>query len=171
MHQFIRKTWNLITTAAVVLAVLLAIALAGVRLLGFTPYAVLSGSMTPQYQVGDLLYVRKTAPEDIEPGDVISFVADENLTVVTHRVVAADRAARSFTTRGDANNSDDGAPVLYENVLGTVVFSVPQLGYLSHYVSTPSGRYAAGAVLLAVVLLALLPELARKEPKQAQEKA
>lgn len=161
--SLLRIIWSGFTTLLVVLAVLLAIALAGVRLIGYTPYAVLSGSMAPQYQVGDLVYVQKCAPEDIQPGDVIAFVANENLTVVTHRVVEADRAARSFTTKGDANASVDGRPVLYENVLGRVGFSLPKLGYLSQYLSTPSGRYAGIAAVLAVLLIMLLPSVFRKK--------
>lgn len=36
----------------------LSIAFAGVRLVGLTPFAVLSASMEPQYPVGSLIYVQ-----------------------------------------------------------------------------------------------------------------
>lgn len=148
--------------------VVLAVALVGVRLVGFTPYAILSPSMAPQYQVGDLVYVRKTPPESIEAGDVITFVANEDLLVVTHRVAEADRDNRWFITKGDANNTTDAMPVLYENVLGVASFSLPRLGYLSMYLNTPSGLYAGIAALLTLVLLFLLPEFFMADKKQKQ---
>lgn len=41
----VKKTLNIITTMLVVIAVLLAVLLVGVRLVGLQPYTVLSGSM------------------------------------------------------------------------------------------------------------------------------
>ena len=155
----LKKIWNIATWFLVICVVLLAVALVGVRVVGFTPYAILSPSMTPVYQVGDLVYVRQAEPESIQPGDVITYVANEDLLVVTHRVESADRENRCFITRGDANNAADLAPVLYENVLGTVSFSLPKLGYLSMYLTTSSGRYAGFAAIFAMLLLFLLPEL------------
>ena len=166
-EYLLKKIWNIVTWLLVLCVVLLAVALVGVRIIGFTPYAILSPSMTPEYQVGDLVYVRQTEPENIQAGDVITFVANEDLLVVTHRVEQADHENRCFITKGDANNVADAAPVLYENVLGTVGFSLPKLGYLSMYLSTPSGKYAGIAAIFAMLLLFLLPELfapGKKEP-------
>ena len=163
------KLWSVLTTILVALVTLAAVLLGGVRLLGYTPYAVLSGSMTPQYQIGDLVYSHETAPEEIEAGDVITFLAEDGKTVVTHRVVAVDRTAGTFTTKGDANETEDGA-VPYQRVLGAVRFSLPKIGYVSLYVSSPPGCYVGlmGLFLLALVLL--LPEFARQDapPKRLE---
>ena len=56
------KIWNAITTLLVVLMLLLAVALVGVRLVWLTPFSVLSGSMKPAYDVGSLIYVKKVDP-------------------------------------------------------------------------------------------------------------
>lgn len=162
--------WSVITWLLVAAVVLLAIALVGVRVLGFTPYAIISPSMTPTYNVGDLVYVKAEDPEKIEVGDVLTFVANEDLVVVTHRVAAVDRENRCFTTKGDANNDVDAKPVLYDNAIGTVRFSLPLLGYVSSYLLGESGRYAAIAIGLTLLLLLILPELFKKprEKKQRQ---
>ena len=167
MRKTIRAVWNVVTWLTVILFILLAVTLAGVRLLGFKPYAIISPSMTPQYRVGDLVYVKAKEPETIEPGDVLTFVANEDLLVVTHRVVEADRENRRFTTKGDANQITDAKPVLYENVLGVVVFSLPKLGYLSMYLTTPSGKYVAMAIGFALLLIFLLPEFFKPGKEQA----
>lgn len=162
--------WNVVTTLLVAVMVLLAVALAGVRILGYTPYAILSGSMTPKYQVGDLVYVKKTEPAKIQPGDVITFVADEELTLVTHRVVELDEPNGCVYTQGDANDTRDGSPVLYENIVGVVKFSLPKLGYVSAYFTSESGRYAGIALLLVMLLLFLLPEIFKPETAQDKKK-
>ena len=160
-----RVIWNLITTLLVIAVVLLAVALVGVRLIGYTPYAVLSPSMTPKYLPGDLIYVEKTDPGQITEGDVITFVVDENSTVVTHRVDAVDRTEHKFYTKGDANENRDGNPVLYENVLGVVKFSLPKLGYVSSYVASQTGRYVAIIGVLVLILMWILPELFQPQKK------
>lgn len=108
------KLWSVFTWLLVGIIVLLAVALVGVRLLGFQPFAVLSPSMTPKYEVGDLVYVLPTDPEKIEVGDVLTFIANAEGVVVTHRVVEMDRENGCFYTKGDANDSRDGSPVVYE---------------------------------------------------------
>lgn len=160
--------WSVVTWLVVAAVVLLAVALVGVRLLGFTPYAIISPSMTPTYNVGDLVYVKATDPAEIETGDVLTFVANEQLVVVTHRVAAVDRENRCFTTKGDANNDVDARPVVYDNVIGTVRFSLPLLGYVSSYLTGPSGRYAAIAIGLTLLLLLILPEIFKK-PRKKQD--
>ena len=81
------RIWNLASGVLLGIIVLLAVTLAGVRVLGLTPYAVLSGSMEPTYRVGSLIYVKKTDPADVQVGDPITFVVNEDLMVATHRVV------------------------------------------------------------------------------------
>lgn len=155
--------------SAVVVACLvaLAIALVGVRVVGFTPYAVLSGSMEPAYRVGDLVYVAHSDPQTIQMGDTIAFVSDSALQTITHRVAEVHADGNSFTTKGDANDSVDGAPVAAENVLGKVVFSLPKLGYVSAFLTSEAGRWVGVAVVLALVLvLFVVPELVRTNTQE-----
>ena len=53
----LKKIWNIFTTVLTVIAILLAVALVGIRLFGFQVFSVLSGSMEPNYHVGSLIYV------------------------------------------------------------------------------------------------------------------
>ena len=86
MGKIIKKVWNAITTVLVILIVILAILLVGVRLAGFRVFTVLSGSMEPTYHVGSLIYVKDVDYRQLEAGDVITFMLDEN-TVATHRII------------------------------------------------------------------------------------
>lgn len=160
MKKSIIKVWNVFTSVLVALVVILALLLVGVRVFGMQVFTVLSGSMEPVYHVGSLIYVKETDPMTLQPGDVITFMLDEN-TVATHRIVDVipdeeDPSVIRFQTKGDANDAVDGSLVHYKNVLGTPVFTIPKLGYLASYIQNPPGTYvaiSAGAVLLALVFL------------------
>jgi len=102
-------------------------------------------------------------PENITYGDPISFVLNGQGATVTHRVVDVDREERSFTTRGDANEVDDGAPVLYENVLGIVRFHIPVVGYALGFVLGTTGKIVAATVIVSLILLTLFLGGIKKE--------
>lgn len=159
----IQKTWNVITSIIVILMVVLAIALVGVRLVGLQVYTVLSGSMEPAYLTGSLIYVKQVEPSSLNAGDVITFMANEK-TVVTHRIVdvlidEADATTLQYRTKGDANNAIDGGLVHYKNVLGSPVFTIPYLGYVANYVQNPPGMYLAIAVGAILILLVFLSDM------------
>ena len=123
--------------------------------------------MEPAYHTGSLIYVKDVDPFEIEPGQVITFMLSED-TVATHRVVGIvpdedEPGTIRFRTKGDANNVEDGSLVHYKNIIGTPVFTIPQLGYLANYIQNPPGMYlaiSAGAILLMMVFI---PDLFIKE--------
>ena len=169
----VKKVWNAVSTALVVLVVLCAIFLMGSRLLGFKVYTVLSGSMRPTYSEGDLLYVQKVNPATIKKGDPITFVLNEDLVVATHRVIRVDRENQRFYTQGDANEAPDSAPVHYNNVLGVPKFSVPLLGYVSNFIQNPPGMYITIALFAILIVVVFLPDMLprKKKPEEKAESA
>lgn len=165
----VKKIWDSVTTVLVVLVVIFAIFLMGSRLVGLQVFNVISGSMEPTYSVGDLLYVKTVDPDSVRVGDPITFVLNEDLVVATHRVVRVDSENRHFYTKGDANETEDAAPVHFNNLIGVPMFAVPLLGYVSAYIQCPPGMYVAialGVILLAVVFL---PDIMTKETKKEKE--
>ncbi len=170
MPKTILKIWNALTTLLVAAAVLLAVLLAGVRVVGLTPFAVLSGSMEPAYHVGSLIYVQKTDPANIQVGDPITFVLNEELQVATHRVIKIDAQNQYFYTKGDANNAPDAMPVHFQNLLGKPVFTIPQLGYASSFLNTRSGTILAITAAAVILILVFVPDLLRAAD-QADKKA
>ena len=111
---------------------------------GTTPMAVLSGSMSgtaPDHiEVGDLIFVDKIQPEQLQVGDVIAFM--EGRIVVTHRIVDIETSAagqRLFYTKGDANNAVDDHPVTEENLIGIYKARIPKIGDFAMFLRTPLG--------------------------------
>lgn len=167
MNKTVKIVWNTVTTILVVLAVLLAVLLVGARLVGLQVYTVLSGSMEPTYHVGSMIYVRSVDYTELEAGDPITFMLDED-TIATHRIVEVvpdeeDPTVLRYRTKGDANDAEDGSLVHYKNVIGTPVFSIPHLGYVADYIQKPPGTYIAISAGAFLLLLMFLPDLFAKD--------
>ena len=165
--QKVKKAWSIVSTVLVVLIVLCAVFLMGTRLIGYRVYSVISGSMEPELSVGDLLYVRPVDPTEIEVGDDISFVLNEDLVVATHRVVRIDAEKQHIYTKGIANEIEDSDPVHFKNVIGVVDFNIPLLGYVSDYIQSSPGMYITIAAVSVMIVLVFLPDFL---PKKKEEK-
>lgn len=165
------KVWNIVSTVLVVILVLFAIFLLGSRIIGLRVFNVISGSMEPKYSKGDLIYVDEVKVNEItnskdspvKVGTPITFVVDNTLTVATHRVVRIDYEEQKIYTKGDANKDEDRQPVLFKNVIGVPVFSIPLLGYVADFIQNPPGTYIAIGVGLLLILLVFLPDFFKKK--------
>jgi len=93
------------------------------------PTTVIGGSMRPTLDVGDVVIVVEVPADTIEPGDIIQFREAEGSTTV-HRVVEIQEIEGNmvFVTQGDANEAPDPDPVLADNVVGKVIFNIPNVG-------------------------------------------
>lgn len=128
------------------------------RLFGINEFNVMTGSMSPTYPVGTLVFVQPKDPSTIRPGEVVTVIMNENLDMITHRVVANNYDEKTITTKGDANNSEDG-PSLYENVVGVVCFAVPNVGGIVDYLTNDSqGRIVGIAFAIGILALTFIAE-------------
>lgn len=125
--------------------------------LGTTPLVVLSGSMSgtaPDHiEIGDLIFVGKAVPSELEVGDVITFM--QGSTAVTHRIIditTGEDGKRLFHTKGDANNTADTEPVLEDQIVGIYKGRIPKVGDLAIFMQTPLGMI----VFIGVPLLAFI---------------
>lgn len=170
MRKKMNKLMKFSTSLLVVLTVVVAFLMVGVRLFGLEVYTVLSGSMEPKYPTGSLIYVKDVSLDELEVSDVITFhMAGE--TIATHRIVevVADEDNSEivrFQTKGDANDVVDATLVEYESIIGEVVFSVPYLGYLSVFMQEPLGLCIVVSVSIALILLVSLIDLFIKDEKK-----
>lgn len=108
---------------------------------------VLTGSMEPTYEPGDIVV---TVPRDSYAiGDAVTFQPESGKsTLITHRVVAVRQTPEGtgYVTRGDANGADD-EPIVAAQVMGKVIYSVPKLGYVQEFIGTNRGLVTIGVGL------------------------
>lgn len=168
-EKFLQKLWNGFTTALVVLLVVCTLFLVGARLMGYQVFTVISGSMEPEYSVGDLIYVKDVDASKIEVGMPITFVLNEDLVVATHRVVEVDTENQYFYTKGDANDTVDSAPVHFNNVIGVPQFAIPYLGYVSNCIQNPPMTYIVVGMVGVLVLGMFLPDFLKKKRESKED--
>ncbi len=102
---------------------------------GISIYTIVSPSMTPNVNVYDVVVnVRVNDPEKIEIGDIITFksqaATSEGMTI-THRVIAIDQlpdGTYEYMTQGDNNPEPDSSYVMFDNVIGKEIITIPGLG-------------------------------------------
>lgn len=150
-----------ILTVVVVVLLVLAVALAVLvrrgpdgesLILGHPVFSVGSGSMTPTFDTGDLIFdnpVAATAATHLHKGQIISFVTSSSEvggvpTIITHRIVGVAVVPGVtggpevlYTTKGDANNAPDHFRVPSTAVLGIYEGRIPFGGYVLSYLHQP----------------------------------
>jgi signal peptidase I len=112
------------------------------RVGGHPVLTVLSGSMVPVFNPGDMVVddrIRSGMANRLAAGDVITFhVAGSSAQLITHRIVAVKRVSHPtspldsvvYVTKGDANNAADVNTVAPSQVVGTYARRVPFGGYV-----------------------------------------
>ncbi|MCI7727355.1 MAG: signal peptidase I [Clostridiales bacterium] len=153
------------------------------QVLGYSVFRVMTGSMEPEIRENSLLVVKKTPPEDIVPGDVISFFSPDPMlegAVNTHRVVRIEKenGRIQFITKGDANVIEDTYPVDASALVGKAVFKSYWLGKTVSLLANP---LVFGIIILLPLLIILLmnlyravriaADIAKKEEEEAVRKA
>ncbi|MDR9787026.1 MAG: signal peptidase I [Peptococcaceae bacterium MAG4] len=107
--------------------------------LGYKPFIVLSGSMEPAIQAGDLIITKVIEAEKVAEGDIIAFQAEKN-TIVTHRVTdVRTEEGLSFLTKGDANTGADAKAVGVGELEGIYLCRLAGVGNFAMFLQTPLG--------------------------------
>ena len=163
MRRNAKLILRLISSILVCVVVFLAFSVSIIRLFGFEVYGVLTGSMEPEYPTGSLIYVKKIDTSSLEVGDTISFKLSENV-IATHRIIelVPDEENSSiirYRTKGDANSVADSSLVEVEDIIGKVVFCLPQMGYFLNYIQSPTGITTTIIVSILLVLLVFISEM------------
>ncbi len=130
--------------------------------------AVVSNSMEPTLNKGDLVIIKGVNPDDIKIGDIIVYYNRFKHIPVVHRVVGIEEidGERYFITKGDNDltnplpDQDPRAalapPVSREDIRGKVIFTIPKVGLVKVYFSEAVqklGIVKAGILLFVAFLI------------------
>ena len=109
-------------------------------------FAVVTDSMEPKYNVGDVLLSKDVEPEEVKVGDAISYLGTKynfKGKIITHPVVSIEKDENGkllYHTKGINNLVED--PVVHEDQLfGIIVHKFWLLTFIYNCVSKPWGVY------------------------------
>lgn len=139
---------------------------------GIFPLIVLTDSMYPKIQSGDLIFCHKEEPENISEGDVIAFFdpAGNGTSIVAHSVadVTEVDGQTAWITRGIANNVDDAVPVPADKLVGVYRTRIPGLGNAVMFMQSTAGMIVC---VVCPILLLIVWDILRRRRYEKRKKA
>jgi len=119
VKKVFKVLWKIIETVLSIILILISLIIVTQRVsynekafLGYRIFRVQTGSMIPKYQIGDVILVKETDPEELKVGDDVTYEGKEgnfNGVLVTHQIIEIEETdeGTSITTKGIANNKED----------------------------------------------------------------
>jgi len=123
---------------------------------GYSTLEVVSGSMKPTIEVGELIVI-DTNEKNYKKDDIVTFY-DVNGAFVTHRIVSIDED--KMITKGDNNDSKDD-PTDVDKIVGKYVCKIPFLGAVLSVIQKP-------VILFLILVIGILYSylVSTEEPKE-----
>ena len=123
-------------------------------LFGFRIYRVISGSMQPALQIGDVIIIKKA--NNYAEKDIITY--DNGLTTITHRIKSIN--GDGIITEGDANDAPD-KPITKDRILGKYFFRISTFSVFSIMLTGKTIYLIMVLVLFAILLFAISDRVTR----------
>ena len=124
---------------------------------GFRIFTVVTESMIPKYQVGDVLLVRQKDTTEIQVGDDVTYmgkIGSFTNKIVTHQVInieSGENGKLNFITKGIPNNKEDPI-VSEEQIYGVVEGKLKIITYLNGIINNMYGMYFLIIIPLAIII-------------------
>ena len=166
--QFSKNVSRGLTYVLIVVTIVVGAQLLVGSALGSSPvYVVVSGSMIPTLEIGDLVITQSVPFSSIHVGQVIIFLRPTSsdtcsAETIVHRVVAI--TSQGLITQGDDRKTNPNPdepnswpPVPAQCFKGVVVLAVPYLGLISMLIPYPWNYALVGLILVFVFITELRP--------------
>ncbi len=130
-----------------------------INIAGYSILSVLTNSMEDEYNVGDLILIKKTDASELEVKDVITFYSPDPAiegAIVTHRIIdiTEENGQKKFETKGDNSPAADSYKVSESDVIGSVQGKIPFVGKATTFMQTNKIAFFAIIILPMLVIIA-----------------
>ncbi|HVI43109.1 MAG TPA: signal peptidase I [Anaerovoracaceae bacterium] len=128
------------------------------KIFGFAQVVVMSGSMLPAIEAGDMIIIKEQ--KKYEENDIVTYRRDQIL--ITHRVIELTQSG--VVTKGDANNVNDN-PVPLSDIEGKVVLCIPNAGNIILFLKKPTGILAVSCMVLLLYMISHIVQKLKRQKK------
>lgn len=132
------------------------------NLFGYHIFSVQTGSMIPEYQIGDILITKSVDVSELRVGDDITYngeVDDFAGKIITHRIINITKGIDNkyeITTKGIANTLPD--PIISDSqIIGKVVYKTIILSFIGRLMTNIVSYY----VIFIIVSLLISYQIVR----------
>lgn len=135
-----------------------------IKTFNYEAFVIVSESMEPEINVGDIVIIKKITEDSIKEEDIITF--EKNDEYVTHRVkeINEQNGEKIYTTKGDNNKVEDVEEVHYSEVKGIVIFQIPYIGFMILKISKQKN------LIIILIIFILLYRMAQKSDNKKKER-
>lgn len=141
---------------------------------GIQIFTIISESMVPKYQIGDMLIAQRVEASNLKVGDDLVYigkVGDFKNKIVTHQIInigTNEKGEYEFLTKGIANDAED--PLVNQSqIYGKVIYKSVILSWCSKLINNMYGFYFV--IFVPMVILIFIEVLQEIELKQRRKKA
>lgn len=129
-------------------------------LFGYKTFSIISGSMQPAIDIGDIIIVKEE--KNLKIGDIITFRRDNNM--ITHRIVQIlnSDGKEQYITKGDNNNTEDEKYVTNSEIEGKVIRKIPMLGHVNIFLQ----KKEVIAIIFTVFCISYILDIKKNNKKK-----
>ncbi|MDD5980091.1 MAG: signal peptidase I [bacterium] len=141
---------------------------------GYRLFTIVTGSMEPKYNVGDMVLAKEVKASDIEVYDDVVYNGKEDDfagKIVAHQVIKKEmkNGKYSFVTKGIANPTED--PVISEDqIIGKIIYKTYVLSFISKIVNNVYGFYFLLFVPIVVLVFIEIIKIIEEKKEERMEK-
>ncbi len=144
-----------------------------VSISNFRIFTIATGSMLPEYEIGDVIIVGNKDYDKIKIGDDLVYMGEEKDykgKIITHRVINTNYNGKeySYTTQGISNPEPDPL-VNQKQVYGVVKYKPVVLSLLSHILNNSYGFYFLVFVPIALLIFLEILDFIKEREEKIQD--
>ncbi|MBQ1813157.1 MAG: signal peptidase I [Bacilli bacterium] len=133
-------------------------------------FQVVSGSMVPDYKLGDIIVVKKVNPESLEIGDDVTYLGKSsnlNGLTITHRIVQKeDKDGKyHFITKGIANEAQD-PEINEDDIYGKVIYNTKVFSFVGRLMTNAAAYYLLFITVGAIFAYDIITSFVLKEDEE-----
>lgn len=140
---------------------------------GYRMFNIISESMVPKYEIGDIILSKSIEPKDIKVGDDITYMGESGAfegRIVTHQVISIEQEDGKyiFHTKGIANDIAD--PEVKENqIYGKIVHKFVTLSFIGKITNNMYGFYILIFIPISILIALKIREIIKNANEEDSE--
>ena len=139
---------------------------------GFRAFIIKSGSMTGEYEIGDILIAKSVPAEDINVGDNVTYLGKGELdgVIITHKVVEKKEVGDEvhFVTRGLQNEESD-PEISYDQIYGKIVYKTIVFSFLAKLMNNKLTYYLLFALVALIISIQIVSAMFDSDDEEEEE--
>lgn len=126
---------------------------------GYSPVSVLTDSMEPTFNTGDLIIIKQIDTDNLKKDDIVTYkeVINEVEVLNTHRIIeryVEPNGFINYVTQGDNVPQRDIMPIYPDQIVGQYIdIKIPYLGKAIDFVKTQNGILICFVIPLALLFI------------------